>query len=443
MRNQDESYSGSTLNRVIFILIIGAIGLSLLFYLLPFRFFQKPLEPIQKVYYADNISAAHQLMINAFNEKYKGEIEVIPINLPFTKFTTNERKELIARSLRSKNSRIDVFAVDQIWVPRFARWALPLNEYFNDLTVQGIKKEIISTCYYDQKLVALPLYMDVGVLYFRHDLLSNLPEYETIVSKLKRSISWKELNQIRDNYFADEEFYLFQADNYEGLICNYLEFLSNHNGVLAENGHFTINTPEAQLVCKEMKDLIYESKMSPSEVLTFNENESYAYSIENDVPFFRAWPSMIVNTEIIPATQINKLMFLDIASLPHEEGQNPKTVFGGWNLMISQDTENKDAAVKFIDFCLSHDIQKLMFEIGGYLPVLQSVYADSNTVMNFERLKYLETLIPNGIHRPQHPDYTRVSDILSLALNRILANEVTIEEGLSKAEKDIHAIVSD
>jgi multiple sugar transport system substrate-binding protein len=33
-----------------------------------------------------------------FNSRNKGRIEVVPVNLPFEKFTTNERKELLARS---------------------------------------------------------------------------------------------------------------------------------------------------------------------------------------------------------------------------------------------------------------------------------------------------------------------------------------------------------
>ncbi|MCK5075711.1 MAG: hypothetical protein KAR38_05015, partial [Calditrichia bacterium] len=71
-----------------------------------------------KVYFVDNISDAHVVLIDKFNREYEGEIEIVPVNLPFAKFSTNERKELLARSLRSKNDGIDIFAVDLIWVPR-------------------------------------------------------------------------------------------------------------------------------------------------------------------------------------------------------------------------------------------------------------------------------------------------------------------------------------
>jgi hypothetical protein len=67
------------------------------------------LEPVQ-VYFADNISHSHKLVIEEFNRLYRGKIEVIPDNLPFEKFSTNDRKELLTRSLRSK-SDIDLHSL--------------------------------------------------------------------------------------------------------------------------------------------------------------------------------------------------------------------------------------------------------------------------------------------------------------------------------------------
>ena len=66
---------------------------------------------IPRIYFADNISPALQSLIDRFNQNYQGQIEVVPINLPFSKFSTNERKELLARSLRSKSDLIDVYNI--------------------------------------------------------------------------------------------------------------------------------------------------------------------------------------------------------------------------------------------------------------------------------------------------------------------------------------------
>ena len=158
---------------------IIAISLIVIFFILftiiPIEFKFSVNEQTSRIYFADNISIAHQQLIDKFNREHKGEIEVVPVNLPFTKFSTNERKELLARSLRSKSNRIDVFSVDVIWVPRFARWCEPIDAYFSDTETDCIIKYILKSCYWDSSLYAIPHYMDIGLMYYRSDLIKKLP----------------------------------------------------------------------------------------------------------------------------------------------------------------------------------------------------------------------------------------------------------------------------
>lgn len=117
------------INAAYFLAGLGIIiGFGILFYVYDhFKLKNADTGLVTQIFFADNISNAHRKLIERFNEEFKGQIEVIPIDLPFSKFSTNERKELLARSLRSKSERIDVFAVDLIWVPRFARWGQPVG----------------------------------------------------------------------------------------------------------------------------------------------------------------------------------------------------------------------------------------------------------------------------------------------------------------------------
>src|SRR3989304_9804646 len=112
--------------------ILAAIFIFFTFVLSPVDLDSRSTSKIKTIYFVDHISSAHQKVINRFNEKYKGSIKVETINLSFEKFSTNERKELLARYLRSKNDRIDIFSIDQIWVPRFAKWGVPLDKFFKD-----------------------------------------------------------------------------------------------------------------------------------------------------------------------------------------------------------------------------------------------------------------------------------------------------------------------
>jgi multiple sugar transport system substrate-binding protein len=146
---------------------------------------------VQKVYFADHISPAHEAVIKRFNQLHQGRIEVIPVNLPFSKFTTNERKELLARSLRSKSDRLDVFSVDYIWTTRFAKWSEPLDDHFSEKDKANILSPTLQSCLSENKLVAMPLYIDIGMMYYRKDFLAKLPDAKQIEERLQNSISWE------------------------------------------------------------------------------------------------------------------------------------------------------------------------------------------------------------------------------------------------------------
>jgi ABC-type glycerol-3-phosphate transport system substrate-binding protein len=144
---------------------------------------------VSKVYFADHISPAHTAVIELFNRTHAGRIEVIPVDLNFSKFSTNERKELLARSLRSKSDRLDVFSVDYIWTPRFAKWCVDLNPYVPAAAQRNIIPPAIRSCVYTDRLVAMPLYIDIGVMYYRTDVIGRLPNAAEIDRKLTVSRS--------------------------------------------------------------------------------------------------------------------------------------------------------------------------------------------------------------------------------------------------------------
>lgn len=220
-------------------------------------------QPV-RVYFADHISLAHELVIQKFNEKYKGLIEVIPVNLPFNKFSTNERKELLARSLRSKSDRLDLYSVDQIWVPRFAKWSEPLDDYFSPTERAKILAYAFSSCTYDSMLVSIPLYIDIGMMYYRRDIIQRLPDADQIEEKLKRSISWGELLQLRDRLqYQGKPFYVFQGNDYEGLVCNYFELLAGKDRQFFAQNKIDLSSQTARSALQQLVDFVNKDKISP------------------------------------------------------------------------------------------------------------------------------------------------------------------------------------
>lgn len=421
---------------LVLVLFPVAVLLSLIFYLIPLQGLRPSQREAVKIYYADNISPAHQRIISQFNDEYAGRIEVIPVNLPFRKFNTNERKELITRALRSRGGKMDVFAVDQIWVPRFTKWAEPITKYFSGKEIADILPYALTTCYAGHQLVCVPLYIDIGVMYYRRDLLESLPQYSRIEKELAASMTWDQFITLRNTYFRGKPFFIFPGANYEGLICNYLEVFGGNGGRLYGGDRFEINNPVARRSIRLMVDLINKHGITPAAVTSFDDNESYAYAFEHDVPFFRGWPSSLAEFHANPA-YAEIAANLEMAALPHFNGHEPAFAFGGWNLMISKYSNHKDEASLFIKYVLSDEAQTILYEAGSYLPILNNHYENMAYTQKHPALSYLRTLMKHGIHRPSHPEYTKISDILSFHINKALEKESSIEEALEVAVREL------
>jgi len=130
-----------------------------------------------------------------------------------------------------------------------------------------------------------------------------------------------------------------------------------------------------------------------------------------------------------------KLNAIGRAALPHFTGRRPVSVFGGWNLMISKNSPNKEAALQFIRFLLSVETQKNLFESGGYIPVNKRVYGDEQFMARHPDLAFYRRLLANGVHRPAFEEYTKISDVISHFANLALKREMSVREALERSSQ--------
>lgn len=418
---------------------VSLLIISISFFLALFPIGTTPVvdSGIQRVFYADNIDDGHRAIIKKFNELHRGEIEVVAIDLPFTKFNTNQRKELIARNLRSRNSRIDVFSVDLVWVPRFTKWAEPIGPYFPQKFLGELVQESLETCYVDGQLYAIPFYLDIGALFYREDMILSLPDGEALNEKIKNSISWEDLLDIANSHFPDGPAYVFQGKPYEGLICNFNEMLGiplidEKTGDLRD---LTDSLITARVTF--MRDLIQDG-IAPQAALFMTEDECIHYALKHDIPFVRGWPTMDNEGEI--QYDPEKFDKLSLAPLPHFNGGGATPVFGGWNLMLSKHSPVKEAAILFMQFASSLEGQEVFYDAEGLLPTQRKLYEMEMNPEKRQRLEFVAGMIEQGVHRPALPEYTLISDVLSTNLHQILAGELPVDEGLSQARVQIESI---
>ncbi len=399
-------------------------------------------EP-KRIYFADNISPAHQKVIDLFNAKYKGRIEVVPIDMPFEKFSTNERKELFARFLRSKSNQIDVFSVDMIWVPRFAKWCEPLGRFFTARDRETIVPGALQSCLYHDTLAAVPLFMDVALLYYRKDLFRDLPDAARIDSELQASITWEKFIALGLRLRArGRSPYIFQAESYEGLTCSFVEMMEGLNNPLYGGNGFQLTSSEALRAASLLNDLIARYKISPPAVTGFRESNSLVYYLQHGGIFLRGWPTFQRDLQALAPREGVDIRQIARAPLPHFQGFPPVSILGGWNLMISKYSTQKPEALVFLKFMVSPEAQRIMYEEGGYLPVNARLYQDSTLLARHSDLGFYHHLFQHGVRRPSLVEYTKYSDIISRSLKLMIGQELSPREALQRADQEIQTDVA-
>lgn len=422
--------------QIIFVSAISLLIISfiiIVFIFIPGGVHQNPEGGETSIHYVSHISNAQMKIIKKFNSKYSGRIHVEAINLPFEKFSTNERKELLARYLRSKSDRIDVFTVDQIWVPRFAKWAANLEKYFDSEERNVLLKNALQTCSFKDSLVAVPLYLDVAVMFYRDDLLRRVPGYHVIKEKINNSITWTDfINLQQEIYTKPEPMFLFQADDYEGLMCMFSEMMESQGKSLLENGKLQLYSAEAHNSLAMMVNLVNKYGIAPKEVVHSTEKETYDAFISKDILFLRGWPAFL-NEYPRLAVKNDLLENILMVPTPHFKSGKPASVFGGWNLMISRFSPNTEEAVIFIKYLLSEEAQTIMYKEGGYIPINKNIYKS----MEDRRLQFYSKLIRSGVHRPFLENYTKISDIIVVFLNKAIRKEITVDQALKEASDKI------
>ncbi len=390
---------------------------------------------VKHLYFADRLTDAHRMLIDEYNRQHEGHIKVIPIDFPNADFTTNERKEILARFLRGEGDGIDVFAVDVIWVQRFERWSEPLDQYFTKAELAGISDEGLQSCYKDGKLVAIPLGLVRGTLLYREDLLRSLPGGDRIIEKVNRGITWEEFVKYGETVRPSFPFYLFPAAEYEGLICVYNEVLQNCQADYFKIHGFDFDTPQAARALQLLVDLVQKYRVTPQVVTSMTEVSSYDYFRQHNGCFIRGWTSYYRD---FPEMTEGKRTIRQ-APLPRFADGPPASTIGGWDLMVSKFSSEKVEAIAFIKFLLQKESQEVIYTRAGYFPAIRALYEEEAYRVKYPELTDISQMSTHGVHRPSHSNYTKYSEILAHYVSQAIRGRLTVEDALHLATKDINA----
>src|SRR5260370_6966752 len=113
-------------------------------------------------------------VVSAFNDS-QPKIRVTYKELPPPSSSTEAHQSLV-QQLARRNGDPDVFTLDIIWIAEFAaaKWALPLDQYFKGSTGEYFPG-MVQACTWQDKLVALPCFVDSRILDYPKHLRTSAP----------------------------------------------------------------------------------------------------------------------------------------------------------------------------------------------------------------------------------------------------------------------------
>ena len=239
-------------------------------------------------------------VIQKFNQQYKEQIKVTWQEM--NRLSDQHHQQLVS-DFTVDSDDIDVLGTDVPWTAEFSRneWVKELSgDFYDDYDPGDFLENTLRSAYYQYRMWGVPWFTDVGMLYYRKDLLqksgySSQPE------------TWDQLKQMAKKVKQDSGVaygYVFQGAEYEGGVANALEFIWNAGGrVLTGNisvaGSFgqsvidpnviTVNSESAAQGLDTARKMIMDGT-APKEVAYFQELQAMRAFLSGDAVFMRNWP---------------------------------------------------------------------------------------------------------------------------------------------------------
>lgn len=355
---------------------------------------------------------------------FEKENPTIKVKLNVLPAPTDQQHHYYLTTFGVKSEDIDVMRIDTIWIAEFAsaRWLEPLETYINPRYKTSFIPIIDKTNRYRDRLYAIPWNADIGLLYYRKDLLN---KYQVAPPK-----TWKELVEISTNISSAEPLfgYLWQGKQYEGLVCNFIEFIgSNNGGIIDTHGKVIVNSAQNQTALELMHDLLWKYKISPLNTYSELMEEPTRHLFQQGRGLFlRNWAYVWGLCQADPFMRDK----VGISLLPKFADGHPAPVYGGWHLAINAHSKKKEQAWQLVKFLSSHRIQRELSKRLSWSPTRISLYRDPRLLQRLPFIPLVKTSFPNIQIRPNLPYYQWVSDIIQKHVNRVLSNQESSQQAL-------------
>lgn len=371
--------------------------------------------------------AALRALIDGFERAHPG-VTVREETLPSS---SDDQYQFYAINLQAGSSAFDVLAVDIIWVAGFARagWLAPLSLEAEEASAffPGPMEAVT----WEGRLHALPWFIDAGLLYYRTDLVEAPPS------------TWLELVASAKAAMARApgvHGFVWQGKQYEGLVCNALEYLHSNGGTVLQGSRVSIHSSQNQEALGLMADLVHRYRVTPRSVATATEEPSRHLFGQGRAAFLRNWPYAWRAFQD-PASRVHgKVAVAQLPAFPHGR---PSPTLGGWQLAVNAASRHPELAADLVRYLTGPQAQKQLAVAYGFQPARVALYRDPELLAAQPFLGTLARVFASARPRPVTPQYVRVSQVLQADFSAAVAGLRPAAAALAHAQRRLEEILAD
>lgn len=408
---------------------------------------------------SDQQYPAVQGMVSAFlASNYSTGVDNVTVVASGTR--SNDQLQYLVTQMTAGSTEFDVLGLDTIWPAQFAtnNWVVELGPLLMSNEMDNYVSSLVDAATYDGKLWAYPYFANLGVLYYRADILarngfdaSDITTWEglnTTANAILNNVTEQHLNPNLVGYIG-------QFDAYEGGTCNFLEFLGANGmtSIFDSSGNPDLTNQKAvdamnfvyQLIAPRYSGVFNNTYIVPRDGLVSDEGSSIGLWTAGNAIFMRQWTfgyGSSMTAAPINATVGGNYTQFAVAPIPHFAGATgyKTSEIGGAVLAISAYSEHKTEALNLIRFLGQQQAQLYELTSVSNFPALLSAY--NSLPSGYGWAKDFLPALDLTLARPISPKYADMSNEMAYYFSNIISGKLNATYGLTQMNDAIKQIIS-
>lgn len=342
-------------------------------------------------------------------------------------------RELLETGVQSP----DVYDMDVIWPAPLAEYFLDLAPYFGrEISAQFPATTAAYTV--GHKVIAIAYRADIGLLYYRTDLLKQYgyrapPKTWDDLEIMAARIQAGERARGKKDFWG----FVWQGAADEGLTCNALEWQAAEGGgrIIEEEQTISVNNP--RVIRAWQRAAHWVGSISPPAVVGYRQWDSLNVWNAGNAAFMRHWTSAYIDSQVAGSQIRDKFA---VTLLPGGESGSVGTL-GGWGLAVSRFSSHPTEAIELVRYLTRKDGQMERARTLSAPPTSPELYNLPEVSESNPRFQLLGQAFRNGIVvRPSNVSgkkYREVSEAYFQAVNSVLTRKMRASRAAAALENEL------